>query len=104
MPTRIAPRRLALAVPVAVVSCLGLAIASAAPASAALDKKITSSQLKTLENNISKGKHLTYSATYTALEGGKSSTVTIAQSPPKSAFITSGGDVVDTGSKTYYCS
>jgi hypothetical protein len=105
MPTRIARKLPRAAGLIALAASLGLAVATAAPASGALSKKVTSSQLKALQNEISKGKKLTYSVTYASLENGTASTVTIAQSPPKSVFITStGGEVVNTGSKTYYCS
>lgn len=57
-----------------------------------------------IEANLAKGKHLTYEAVYKSVSGGQTQTVTIAQAPPKSNFSTSSGEVVDNGSKTYYCS
>jgi hypothetical protein len=83
------------------VVAVGVLAVGVVPASA---KTISSSQLKTLENNLAKGKHITYEATYKSVQGAQTQTVTIAQAPPKSNFSTSGGEVVDTGSKTFYCS
>jgi len=80
---------------------VGVLAVGVVPASA---KTISSSQLKAIENNLAKGKHITYEATYKSVSGTQTQTVTIAQSPPKSNFSSSGGEVVDTGSKTYYCS
>jgi hypothetical protein len=74
---------------------------TALPASA---KGLSQSQLKTLENNINNAKKLTYLVTYESVSGGKTSTVTIAQSQGKSNFSTSdGGSVIGTGKKTYFC-
>ncbi len=87
---------------VAISACLlGVTVL---PASAAVDKSISSSSLKQLENSLNKAKHLTYEAVYKSSEGGQNTTVTIAQAPPKSYFSTSSGQAIDTGSKTYYCS
>jgi hypothetical protein len=73
------------------------------PASAAVGKSVSSSQLKTLQNLLGKGKHLTYEAVYKSVSGGQTTTVTIAQAPPKSVFSTSSGQVINTGKSTYYC-
>jgi len=93
----------------AVLGAMALAsVSSLTPASAALDKaksaKLTPSGINQLEKEINKGKHLTYEATYEAVENGQTTTVTIAQSPPKSLFSAASGEIVDTGSTTYYCS
>lgn len=87
-----------------VAASVGLVGVASLPASAAVDKSISSSSLKTLENNLNKAKHLTYEAVYKSVDGSQTTTVTIAQAPPKSNFTTSSGQVVNTGSKTYYCS
>jgi hypothetical protein len=84
----------------------GLAAVVAVPALPASAGGISSSNvsnLKTLTNRIDRARHLTYVATYLSVDGGQSSVVTIAQSPPKSNFSTSTGSVIDDGLKTYYC-
>jgi hypothetical protein len=81
-----------------------LLIGVAVPASASLDKSISSSNLKTLENNLSKAKHLTYEVVYKSVSAGQTTTVTIAQAPPKSYFSTSSSRIIDNGKKTYFCS
>ncbi|HVA07115.1 MAG TPA: hypothetical protein VNG12_10280 [Acidimicrobiales bacterium] len=81
-----------------------LVIGTALPASAALDKSVSSAQLKALAKVMNNAKHLTYEATYTSVAGGQTTTVTVAQAPPKSYFATSGGAVISDGSKSYYCS
>ncbi len=60
--------------------------------------------LKALTNSINRSKNLTYLAQYTSVSGGQTTTVTIAQSPPKSNFSTSSGEVINNGKTTYYCS
>ncbi len=65
---------------------LVLGLLAALPALPASAKSISTSNLKSLSNTLNKGKHLTYYAQYTALSNGQKSTVTIAQSPPKSYF------------------
>ena len=45
--------------------------------------------IKALTNSINRAKNLTYLAQYTSVSSGQSTTVTIAQSPPKSNFSTS---------------
>ncbi len=74
----------------------------ATPASAA-HGGLTPKQLKALTNKVNQAKKLTFEAVYKSVGLGNTSSVTIAQSPPKSVFSTSGGVVVDTGTKTYYC-
>jgi len=81
-----------------------LVLGSAIPASASLDKSISSSNLKSLTNSINAAKHLTYSATYKSVTNGQTTTVTIAQAPPKSTFTSSSGSVINNGKTTYYCS
>ncbi len=60
--------------------------------------------LKALTNSINRSKNLTYLAQYTSVSNGQTTTVTIAQSPPKSNFSTSSGEVINNGKTTYYCS
>jgi len=81
----------------------GLA-ALAWPAVSASGKPVSSANLKALGNSINRAKHLTYLATYAAVSGGRTTTVTIAQDPPKSSFSSSGSQVVNDGTHTYYCS
>jgi hypothetical protein len=85
----------------AVVSSAAALVLNPAVASA---KPVSNVDLKALTNSVNRAKHLTYSATYTAVAGGKTSTVTIAQKPPKSNFSASGGQVINNGKTTYYCS
>ena len=82
----------------------GLALATTLPASASLDKTISSKQLKALTNSLNKGNKLTYQATYTSVQGTQTQTVTIAQSPPKSNFTAGSGSAISDGKTTYYCS
>jgi hypothetical protein len=82
----------------------GTAITAFAPAASAHSKGLTSSQIKALTKELGGDKHLTYEATYKTVGTGSSATVTIAQSPPKSNFSSGGGAVIDTGTKTYFCS
>jgi hypothetical protein len=79
----------------------GMVAVGVVPASA---KGVSASNLKQIEANLAKGKHLTYEAVYKSVSSGQTQTITIAQAPPKSNFSTSTGEVVNTGSKTYYCS
>jgi hypothetical protein len=84
---------------------LGLILVGAAlPASASLDKSVSSGNLKALTNAINQAKHATYEATYKSVSDGQTTTVTIAQAPPKSNFSTASGTVINDGKKTYYCS
>ena len=53
--------------------------------------------MKALTNNINHAKKLTYYAEYTQVSGGQKSTVTIAQSPPKSNFSTATSSVINNG-------
>jgi hypothetical protein len=86
-----------------IVGILPIALTTAT--SAAAGSSVSASKLKALTNSINHGKHLTYEATYKSVSsGGQTQTVTIAQSPPKTVFSASGGSVIDTGTKTYYCS
>ena len=88
----------------AVAAVMGSAAALALSPAVASAKPISNANLKALTNSINRAKHLTYSATYTAVASGKTSTVTIAQKPPKSNFSASGGQVINNGKTTYYCS
>jgi hypothetical protein len=80
---------------------LGTVALGAAPASA---KSVSSQNLKALASQINKGKHLTYSIEYKTVSDGKTQTVTIAQSPPKTYFASSGSVILNNGKTTYYCS
>lgn len=65
--------------------------------------RLSQSQLKALANRVSQSKKLTFEATYRTLGLGNNETVVIAQAPPKSLLSIASGLVVDTGTKTYYC-
>jgi hypothetical protein len=81
------------------LALVALPVLTALPASA---KGLSQSQIKNLENELNKGKKVTYSATYTSSDG---SSVTIAQQSGKSNFTSSdGSSVINTGKKTYICS
>lgn len=84
-------------------AALGLAVVvlPALPASA---KGLTQSQINAIEKNLNHGKKLTFSATYTAVNGGQKTTVTIAQAPPKSDFSSGTSSVINNGKTTYICS
>jgi len=62
------------------------------------------SELQKLEGNIKNTSHLKYKATYTFTGSGKTQTITVEQAPPRSAFKTGQADIIDKGTKTYYCS
>jgi hypothetical protein len=100
MRTRLAAGVVALSV--------GVLAVGAVPASAALAKSVSPSQLNQLGNNLNKTSHLTFLATYQGMSGGKTLSVTIAQAPPKSSFtFASGGSsgvVINNGQANYICS
>ena len=79
-------------------------LAGAVAPGVAAAKAPSASTLKTLEKNLANTKHLTYEATYKSVSGGSTSTVTIAQAPPKTNFTSAGAEIIDTGKSTYYCS
>jgi hypothetical protein len=87
----------------AVGAGLLIVLGLATPAGAA-HGKLTPSQLKALTNKVNSSKKLSFEAVYKSVGLGNDASVTIAQAPPKSLFSTTSGVVVDTGSKTYYCS
>jgi hypothetical protein len=86
------------------IALVALATALVLPPATASAKPVSKANLKALTNSINRAKHVTYSATYTAVVGGQTSTVNIAQKPPKSNFSSSGGQVINDGKNTYYCS
>ncbi len=53
-----------------------------------------------LTNRLNRSKNLTYLAQYTSVSDGQKTTVTIAQSPPKSNFSTSTGNSGNSGAST----
>ncbi len=87
----------------AVGAGLVLMLSVATPASAA-HKKVTSSNINALAKSLNSAKKITFEAVYKSSLSGQNETVTIAQAPPKSYFSASGGSVVDTGTKSYFCS
>jgi hypothetical protein len=56
--------------------------------------------LSSIAAQVGRAKKLTYQATY-AVSGG--TTVTVAQDPPRSAFVTANGRLVSTGGSVYLC-
>ena len=89
---------------VSVVAALGLGTVLAAPALPASAKSTSAPNLKALTNDINHAKKLTYYAQYTHVSGGRKSTVTIAQSPPRTYFSTSSSSVIINENTTVYCS
>jgi hypothetical protein len=81
---------------------LGTLVLGAAPPASA--KSVSSQNLKSLSQQINKGKHLTYSVVYKSVSDGTTSTVTIAQAPPKTYFASGGSVIINNGKTTYYCS
>jgi hypothetical protein len=82
-----------------------LLLGSAVPALAG-GKPPTAKSLKNLAATIKSGKGQTYAAVYKSVSAGQTTTVNIAQQPPKSAFSSGSGEgsIIDTGTKTYFCS
>jgi len=64
---------------------------------------IQSGQLSTIASSVEAGKQATYKAVYTYSGAGSNGPITIEQKPPKTLFKTSAGDLIDTGTTTYYC-
>jgi trimeric autotransporter adhesin len=87
----------------ALTVALGLGAVALSPALPAAAKN-SPLNVKALTNSINHAKSLTYLAQYTSFTNGQKTTVTIAQSPPKSNFTTSSGSVINNGKTTYYCS
>ncbi|HXY26696.1 MAG TPA: hypothetical protein VEH82_00270 [Acidimicrobiales bacterium] len=85
-----------------VLASLGLGVLAVLPALPASAKQ-SPFNAKALKNSINRTKNLTYEAQYSSVSSGQTETVTVAQSPPKSAFVTSSGSVVNNGKATYYC-
>jgi hypothetical protein len=86
-----------------VAVALGGGLAIVGPAVSASAKNPPN--LPGLSAEINKAKHETYYVVYKSVQGSQTSTVTIAQAPPKSLFDTGGGNsVIGTGKATYICS
>jgi hypothetical protein len=62
------------------------------------------SRLGSLSNSMKGAETAPFKATYSATDNGKMETITYEQDPPKFLFGTTAGEVVDTGSTTYFCS
>jgi hypothetical protein len=54
--------------------------------------------------SVRAGETATYKAVYLATGSGTTQTVTIEQKPPKTRFVAGNGEIVATGTTTYYCS
>jgi hypothetical protein len=62
------------------------------------------SKLQGLSSTIQAAEKKPFKAVYTITSANAATqTVTVEQSPPKSAFGTKSGDVIDTGTASYYC-
>ncbi len=79
-----------------------LTIVALSPALPGSARTISPTNPEALTNRINRPKNLSYLATYISVNGGQTTTVSIAQSPPKSNFSTSTGSVINDGKKTYY--
>ena len=87
---------------ISVAAALAGGMAVFGPAVAATAK---SPNLQNLSNELNKAKHVTYYAQYKSVSGGHTTTITVAQAPPKSLFSSADGSLaVNTGKATYYCS
>jgi hypothetical protein len=62
------------------------------------------SKIEALTSSVQGSERSTFKAVYTVVNGADTETITVEQAPPKSAISTKGGDVIDTGTATYYCS
>ena len=64
-----------------------------------------SSKIRSLSSAVQAGQHATFKAVYTThTTGAPSQTITIEQMPPKSVFSSTGGSVINDGTRTYFCS
>ena len=68
-----------------------------------------SSKLDTLAGSVASAQKSTFPVVYTSTSGGSTSTITLAQSPPRQLFSTTDSSgsttsLVDTGTVTYSCS
>ncbi|HEX7444655.1 MAG TPA: hypothetical protein VF320_12245 [Acidimicrobiales bacterium] len=68
----------------------------------------TSSKLDALAGNVKAAQKSSFQAVYTSTSGGSTSTITLAQSPPKQLFSTTDGSgsttsLINTGTTTYSC-
>jgi hypothetical protein len=64
----------------------------------------SSAQLSSLATAVKAGEQATFKAVYTYSGPGTTGPITIEQKPPKTLFSTSGGEVIGTGTTTYFCS
>jgi hypothetical protein len=78
--------------------------ASSATTSASTAAASALSKLQGLSSTIQAAEKKPFKAVYTITNANTATqTVTVEQSPPKSAFGTKSGDVIDTGTASYYC-
>jgi hypothetical protein len=86
----------------------GMASPALASESKSKSKAPSAKSLKSLTNSVKAAKGAKYAATYKVVSpaSATSTTVSIAQDPPKSEFSSGQGQgsIIDTGTKTYYCS
>jgi hypothetical protein len=80
-----------------------------APASTAVGGSDVAAKLDALAGNVKSAQKSTFQAVYTSSSGGSTSTITLAQSPPKQLFraTDSSGSttsLINTGTTTYSCS
>jgi hypothetical protein len=63
-----------------------------------------SSKIGALSSQVQAAEKITFKAVYTTTGSGSNGSVTIEQAPPKSAFSSSGGSEINTGTASYFCS
>jgi hypothetical protein len=61
------------------------------------------SKIEALTSSLQGSERASFKAVYTLVTTGLTETVTVEQSPPKTAFLTKDAEIIDTGTATYYC-
>lgn len=101
----------------AAAAAVALAACSSSPSNSAAKTSTTTTQasnasssssltekLSKLSGSLQSAESASFTAMYSATDNGETETLTFAQDPPKSLFSANGGEVVDTGTATYFCS
>jgi hypothetical protein len=108
--------RCSTALSVVVLTALGLAACSTSSPSSTPKSTVTttksnsgsasstSGKLTGLSNSLQGAETTPFKATYSATYNGQSESLTYEQDPPKLLFGASGGEVIDNGTATYFCS
>jgi len=106
-------RRIRRAAPIVLVVALGAALSACGSSSSSASSTTTTtsgssgsvaSQVASLTSLSQNAKSASFQAVYTLTESGKTSTITLSQTPPKYLFKTSDGVLLlDDGTNAYYC-